>query len=148
MNGPGSWATFASSHSWLSWCGFAFEHICLKHVYQIKRALSIAGMHSENYVWRHHPQGEEQGAQIDLLIDRADKCMNVCEIKFAKTEFEITKKYAGELQNKLHVFQERTKTRKTLFLTLVTTHGVKNLTPYAGLVQAQVTLDALFQEGN
>ncbi len=148
MNGPGSWATFASSHSWLSWCGFAFEHICLKHVYQIKRALSIAGMHSENYVWRHHPQGEEQGAQIDLLIDRADKCMNVCEIKFAKTEFEITKKYAGELQNKLHVFQERTKTRKTLFLTVVTTHGVKNLTPYAGLVQAQVTLDALFQEGN
>ena len=74
--------------------------------------------------------------------------MNVCEIKFAKTEFEITKKYAGELQNKLNVFQEKTKTRKTLFLTLVTTHGIKNPTTYAGLIQSQVTLDALFQDGN
>ena len=74
--------------------------------------------------------------------------MNVCEIKFSKTEFEVSKKYALELKNKLDVFQSTTKTRKTLFLTMVTTHGIHNPQNYPELIQSEVTMDALFQQIN
>jgi hypothetical protein len=148
LQGPGSWASFTAGQSWLSWCGIAFEHICLKHIQQIKQALGIAGVHTEHYVWRHTPKGQEQGAQIDLLIDRQDQCMNICEMKFSKTEFEITKRYAEELQNKIDVFQAMSKTNKTLFLTLITTHGVKNRNNYLGLVQHEITIEVLFNHVN
>jgi hypothetical protein len=144
LQGPGSWSSFSAGQSWLSWCGVAFENICLKHIDQIKQGLGIAGVHTEHYVWRHTPKGQEQGAQIDLLIDRQDQCMNICEMKFSKTEFEITKRYAEELQNKIDVFQGLSKTNKTLFLTLVTTHGVKNSNSYLGLVQQEITMEVLF----
>jgi hypothetical protein len=145
ISGRGSWTTFASSQSWVSWCGIAFESICLKHILQLKQALGIAGVHTEHYVWRHSSQGHDTGAQIDLLIDRQDQCINVCEMKFSKTEFELSKKYAIELQNKLDIFHGKTKTRKSLFLTMVSTHGIKNVKSYPGLVQSEITMDDLFQ---
>lgn len=142
--GPGTWVMFSAEASWKSWSGYAFEGICMKHNPLIKKALGIENVYSETSVWRCNPQNGGQGAQIDLLIDRRDQCINVCEMKFSINDFEITKSYALELESKLTVFRERTKTRKTLFLTLVTTNGVKNSKSYAGLVQNEVTMDALF----
>ena len=108
--------------------------------------MGISGLHTEHYVWRHIPKDQSCGAQIDLLIDRADQCINICEIKFSKTKFDISTKYALELQHKLDIFQSRTKTRKTLFLTMVTTHGIQNPMSHAGLIQSEVNMDALFQQ--
>ncbi len=142
FSGKGTWIKFSTGASWKSWSGFAFESICMKHVPEIKKALGIEGVHTETSVWRHAP---EAGAQIDLLIDRQDMCINVCEIKFSTTPFEISKSYAGELENKLNIFREKSRTRKTLFLTMVTTHGVKNVTNYPGLVQNEVTMTAFFK---
>ncbi|MDP2339301.1 MAG: hypothetical protein Q8N05_23140 [Bacteroidota bacterium] len=142
--GSGTWIRFSAEASWKSWSGYAFEGICMKHTPLIKKALGIENVYSETSVWRCNPQNGGQGAQIDLLIDRRDKCINVCEMKFSINDFEITKSYALELESKLTVFRERTKTRKSLFLTLVTTNGVKNSKSYAGLVQNEVTMDALF----
>jgi len=147
IQGPGSWTRYSSSSAWTSWCGLAFEHLCLKHVDQIKYALGISGVYSENYVWRHVAAGDE-GAQIDLLIDRQDQCINVCEMKFSRYEFEITKKYAQDLERKLRVFQSSTRTKKTLFLTMVTTNGLKNPSNYRGLIQREITMDALFHPNN
>jgi AAA+ ATPase superfamily predicted ATPase len=143
IQGPGSWTSFSSSSSWSSWCGFAFEQICLKHIAQIKHALGISGVYSEHYLWRHSSVSDE-GAQIDLLIDRQDQCINVCEMKFSRYEYEVTKKYAQDLERKLRVFQSSTRTKKTLFLTMVTTHGLKNSANYRGLIQKEVTMDSLF----
>jgi hypothetical protein len=142
--GPGSWIRFSAGTSWKSWSGYAFESICMKHAQQIKKALGIENVHTETSVWHYKPQKGEPGAQIDLLIDRQDLCINVCEMKFSMGDYEITKNYAKELENKLKVFRDRTKTRKTLFLTMVTTYGVKNPTNYSGLVQNEVTMTALF----
>jgi len=143
IHGPGSWIRFSNSNSWLSWCGFAFEQVCLKHIPQLKHALGISGVYSEQYLWRQTSKNEV-GAQIDLLIDRQDQCINVCEMKFSKYEYEITKKYNQELERKLQVFLSSTCTKKTLFLTMVTTHGIKNSTNYRGLIQSELTMDALF----
>jgi hypothetical protein len=147
IQGPGSWTRFSNGSSWPSWCGFAFEQICLKHVAHIKQALGISGVYSEQYLWRHASASEE-GAQIDLLIDRQDQCINVCEIKFSRYEYEVTKKNAQDLERKLRVFQTSTRTKKTLFLTMVTTHGLKNSAAYHGLIQKEVAMDALFHPIN
>ncbi len=144
--GPGSWIKYSTGPSWKAWSGYAFESICMKHTPLIKKALGIENVYSETSVWQSTSQNEGQGAQIDMLIDRQDHCINICEMKFSVNEFEITKSYAKELENKLTVFRENTKTRKTLFLTMVTAHGVKNSKNYPGLVQNEITMEALFEK--
>ena len=133
-----------SKPSWISWSGFAFESICMKHIKQLKIALGIEGVHTEQYMWRYNPKQGEVGAQIDLIIDRQDRCVNLCEMKFSINEFEITKSYANELQSKMNVFSQKSKSRKTLLLTMVTTNGVKNISNYVGLIQNEVKMDDLF----
>jgi hypothetical protein len=142
--GAGTWLRLSTKSSYNSWGGFAFEGICQKHVVQIKRALGIAGVLTENSLWRYSPKNE-QGAQIDLLLDRQDLCINVCEIKFSTSEFVIDKRYASELETKLKVFRDNVKTKKTLFLTMITTYGVKRNDYYTNLVQNEVTMDAMFK---
>jgi uncharacterized protein len=146
FHGAGSWVRFSAGTSWKSWSGFAFESVCLKHIVQLKKALGIEGVHTETSMWRYRPKKNEQGAQIDLLIDRRDQCINICEIKFSINEFEITKPYAKELENKLKVFRSQTATKKTLFLTMITTQGVKNPQSFTGLIQSEITMDKLFKE--
>ena len=144
--GPGTWLMFSTGTSWKSWSGIAYESICMKHIDQIKNAIGIKNVYSEVSVWRYQPKSaNEQGAQIDMLIDRADKCINLCEMKFSSDSFEITKSYAKELDNKHKIFQAQTKTKKTLFMTMVTTYGLKNEKSYPGLIQKEITMDVLFE---
>jgi len=146
FHGRGTWVRFSTGSSWKSWSGFAFESVCMKHILQLKKALGIEGVHTEASMWRYRPQKGEQGAQIDLLIDRQDLCINICEMKFSINEYEVTKSYAKELETKLKVFRSQTATKKTLFLTMITTHGVRNLQSYPGLIQSEITMDKLFKE--
>jgi hypothetical protein len=95
-SGEGSWLKISTSPSWKSWSGLAFESMCLKHLPQIKRALGIAGVYCEESIWKVRGNEDQAGAQIDLLIDRADHCISVCEMKFSATEFSIDKKYANQ----------------------------------------------------
>lgn len=143
--GKGIWLRLSTGSAFTSWAGLAFESICQKHVIQIKRALGIEGVYTEASGWRYIPRRGEQGAQVDLLIDRQDLCINICEMKFSTAEFVIDKRYATELTTKLSVFKENTKTKKTLFLTMITTYGIKRNIYYASLVQNEVTIDALFK---
>ena len=144
VSGKGSWIKFSAGASWKSWCGHAFESICMKHVIQIKMALGIEGVHTETSVWRNN-SAHTTGVQIDLLIDRQDQCVNICEMKFATGQYDITRSYAAALENKRSVFREKTGTRKALFLTMVTTHGIKNPDKFAGLLQSNITMQALFR---
>lgn len=145
--GAGTWVRFTSGNSWTVWSGYAFESMCMKHLPQIKKALGIGDVYTEVSSWRHRPvDTSDQGAQIDLLIDRNDSCINVCEMKFSANEFVINKAYARELENKLLIFREQTKTKKTLFLTMITTFGVKNSRSFPGLVQKEATMPMFFAE--
>ncbi len=141
----GSWMKLADKPAWKSWSGYAFESVCLKHIDQLKKALGIQGVYTEVAAWRHRGTKDNLGTQIDLLIDRQDHCINICEIKFSTTPFNITKAYATNLTQKLAIFKATTKTRKTLFLTMITTYGVSNVDQYPGLVQTTITMDALFK---
>lgn len=140
-----AWQRISGQPTWRSWSGYAFEGICMKHITSIKRALGIEGVYTEVSIWRYVGNKEEQGAQIDLLIDRQDRCINLCEIKFSNEEYVIDKKYAGELDNKVRVFREQTKTRKTIFPTLITSYGTRKNDHYVGRVQAEVVMEDLFK---
>lgn len=115
--------------------------LCLDHVQQIKAALGIAGVQTLVSSWSS--SAVEKGAQIDLVIDRKDETVNLCEMKYYSTTFAIDKSYEEKLRNKVAAFREETKTRKSLMLTLVTTYGLKD-NMYSGCIQCRVLLDDLF----
>ena len=128
-----------------TWKGLAFEKVCLQHVPQIKEKLGIRGVLTGTYAWRHVPDKVyTEGAQIDLLLDRADGIINVCEMKWSTGPFVIDKKKDRELREKVNVFSQVTGTRKGVHLTMVTTEGVAH-NEYRWTPQSEVTLDDLFR---
>jgi AAA+ ATPase superfamily predicted ATPase len=142
--GTGTWLKIFQSSSYTSWSGFAFESICQKHVDTIKKAIGIAAVYTEVSNWRSMLAKGEKGAQIDLLLNRADHCINLCEIKFSTEEFVIDKKYATELDYKMQRFKEQTGTRKSIFPTMITTYGVRKNLHSTGRIIAEVKMDDLF----
>lgn len=141
----GAWLRRFGTPTYVTWCGLAFESVCQKHVLQIKRKLGIEGVLTNTAAWRHIPEKGEQGAQIDLLLDRSDRCINICEMKFKNEQFVIDKKYAADLNRKVNVFRRESGTKKTLFLTLITTFGTRKNEYYLGQVQAEVLMEDLFK---
>jgi len=140
MNMP-NWLTFLDSPVYRAWSGYAFEQVCLYHLPQIKQALGIAGVQTTVSSWRS--MSKENGAQVDLVIDRRDQIINLCEMKYSINTFAIDKKYAEELRNKISVFKQETDTRKSVLLTMITTYGLKS-NSYSALVQNSLTMDILF----
>lgn len=142
--GQGAWLQLSQSQAWKAWAGYAFENICLKHVSQIKRALGIQGVYAEVSSFYFRGDDERPGMQVDLLIDRKDQVVNLCELKFYEGPFTLTKDYAQELRERLAGFRERTRTRKQVMLTMVTAFGLRHNEHSIGLVQAEVEMEALF----
>lgn len=134
------WLNAHQTPAYAAWSGYAFEMACLLHVPQIKDALGIRGVQATVATW-HSPE-----AQIDLVIDRKDQVVNLCEMKFSIAPFSIDKTYSEKIRRKMGAFQAATGTKKALFLTMITTYG---LAPgmYAGLAQQDLTMEALFREG-
>ncbi len=139
------WHTLLNTRSYSSWSGFSFEGICLNHVNQIAKALGISGTLYTYSNWYYKAENkDEKGAQIDLVIDRPDNSINLCEIKFTDREFAITKKYAAELQYKIDLFREKTQTKKTIFFSFITPYGLKRNEYSLDLVQNEVVMEHLF----
>ncbi len=138
----GIWSKLSGTPAHRAWAGFAFETICMKHVDEIKEGLRIGGIRSSEGSWIG--KGEESGAQVDLLIDRDDNVINLCEMKFTTAPFRIDKRYAAELASKVQTFISSTRTRKSVFLTFVTTHGLVSNAYSHQHVQSTLEMDALF----
>lgn len=138
------WSKSQTSVTYANWCGLAFERVCLLHIRQIKHALGITGILSNEYSWRTPAYADLPGVEIDLLIDRADKVFNVCEIKYSKGKFTVDKKYSSILQNKMSRLKDVTKSKNAIFLTMITVDGV-TANEYANDVNNSITSDALFE---
>jgi len=143
--GDGTWLKVRGTPAWRVWSGYAFESVCRRHLAEMKQALGIAGVETTHGCWLHRPsERADEGAQIDLLIERGDDVINVCEMKFTDDEFVIDKQYARQLQRKLDVFRRVTRTRKSLYLTMVTTFGVRKNSYATDLVASEIRMDDLF----
>lgn len=138
------WQHLSQTQTYKTWSGYAYENICLKHINSIKRAMSIGGVYSKFSSFYKKGTAAEKGTQIDLLLDRNDKVINIFEIKFYNTPFSISAAYAMKLREKLRIFKEATNTRKHLMLVLITTFGLNENKHSLGLVEKSLTLDDLF----
>ena len=139
------WLTAIDDPQIRAWSGYAFEQVCLMHLDQIKQALGIRGIQTRSSAWIGEADGQK--AQVDLVIDRRDQVINLCEMKFSLNAFTIDKNYAKELRDKVGVFKTATKTQKAIFLTLITTFGLQSSSASMGLVQNDLTMDILFERG-
>ena len=138
------WLQTAQNNTYKIWRGYAFENICIKHVEAIKQALGIAGVQTEISSFRHIGDADGEGIQIDLLIDRNDQSINICEMKFYNDELTLTKEESEKLRRRRSRFQQLTKTKKTLFNTIVTTYGLMSNAYSSNQVDKVVNMEDLF----
>ena len=140
-----SWSKSIGTGEYNSWCGLAFERLCLLHSRQIKTKLGISGIISSEYAWWTDQKDGKRGAQIDLLIDRNDGVINLCEMKYTKVPFQIDASYEANLLNKRARFIEATQTRKAVHITMVSSQGLER-NAYADEIQSEVSGGDLFAE--
>ena len=141
------WEMKTKSPSSLAWSGNAFEAICLKHTDQIRSALGLDSISCEMGSWRYVPKKgkKEEGAQIDLLLDREDGIVTICEIKYADKPFVIDKAYAKQLATKIEVFETHFQTKKQIHLAMITISGIKHTIWSDELINNELKIDDLLQ---
>ncbi len=139
------WEKNQNSQKLSAWKGIAFEEVCLAHIQQIKNALGIGAITSRESAWSIKGDKENDGTQIDLLIDRDDSIVNLCEMKFLKDKFTINKSFDEKLRSRTQMLIDRLPKRATVHLTLITSYGLK-YNEYSGEIQKLLTLDSLFTE--
>ena len=135
------WTNLIDNAKHRAWSGYAFEQVGMQHTAQIRQKLGILGVVTYSAAWRS--KNSEPAAQVDLLIDRNDGVINLCEMKYAADQFVIDKNQDEILRNKKSAFISETKTRKSVHITMVTTYGVKR-NEYWGNIQSEVTMNDLF----
>ena len=145
----GVWMDMQNSSAINVWRGLSFERVCLVHAEQIKRALGISGVRTKLYAWRSQNVGGKNGAgahgaQIDLLIERADNAVNICEMKYSASEYEIDREESRRMLNRRDRFISEERCKGAVYLTFVTTCGLAH-NMYWNDVQSEVTLDDLFK---
>lgn len=145
------WTSQAGTSIHAGWTGRAFERVCMQHVNQIKEALGFSAVVSSVHSWSYkgekdHVSGKtiHKGAQIDLLIDRKDDTINLCEMKYTNAEYTITEDEDEKIRNRKEAFVRETETKKTVLLTMITSFG---LTPggYSNDIHCQLTMEDLFR---
>jgi uncharacterized protein len=142
--GAGVWQSFQQKPSFRAWSGYAFESICLKHLSSLKQALGIAGIYSSSSAFYHKGTTGMEGCQINLLLDRDDQVINLCEIKWSVSEFIITREYAEDLRKKVALFRHYTGTKKQVYLIFISTWGLLPNNHSRGLIDKELRLDDLF----
>jgi len=136
------WLRFSSTPAYYTWSGLSYEKLCLLHLPQIRKKLGIAGVLTSVFSWRGEHDGV--GAQVDLIIDRNDNIINLCEVKFSSGQYQIDKKDYESIRNKKTAFAHSTRTRKYIQTTMITTFGLKK-NNYSAEIVSEVTLDDFFE---
>lgn len=139
------WMKMSGRPDYNTWCGLAFERVCFLHSRQIKETLGISGILANIYSWHTNAAENHRGVQIDMLIDRADGVIDVCEIKYSKTPYLITANYREELMNKMQLLIESSSKNKAVHLVLITANGLKS-NQYSDIVNNSITLNNLFKD--
>lgn len=138
------WQNLSNSANYPSWMGYAFENICLTHLKSIHEALGISGIYTQVSSFHFKGNEEQKGVQIDLVIDRNDGIINLCEAKFTNAEWTLTKDYTATLRRKRAIFQEITKTKKAVVTTILTSYPANQNAYYNEEIHSEVSLDKLF----
>ncbi|MEO0044664.1 MAG: hypothetical protein RL329_4113 [Bacteroidota bacterium] len=139
------WEQLGQQTTYKAWSGYAFENICMMHTDQIKAALGISGVFTKHHSWKFKGNDTLPGAQVDMVIDRADQIIHLCEAKFTKENFAINTTYAQHLRLRKSIFKQATLTKKGVFTTLLTTYPALKNKYYLEEVDNEITMEQLFQ---
>ena len=139
------WSNSYGKPNYNTWAGLAYERVCMQHEQQIKEALGIAGIDTSVYSWTYRAKTKsEKGAQIDMLIDRGDDVINVCEMKYYKNKYSLTDNDLEMIQNRIGIFESQTMTNKSVRPVMITSYGlVEN--EYSNEIIHQLTMQDLFR---
>jgi len=140
-----TWQKIENMSSYRAWSGYAYENICMLHIRQILVKLGLSGIYTEISSWKNRGDDEVPGAQIDLIIDRNDDVVNLCEVKFSKNEYILTKNDSKSLRLKQSVFKHVTKTKKSVVNTLITTYPAFENKYFLEQIDSSITFDNLFE---
>ncbi len=140
----GLWQQLSAKQTYKIWKGYAFENLCLRHVEEIKKALGISAVYTEVASYRQEGKRGKNGFQIDLLLDRADNTINICECKYYSTNYEFTKSYAETIRKRKALFQSATKTKKMVFNTMITNYPLEENQYSTEVVDSRVVVGELF----
>ena len=146
--GKNCWQKIANASSFNAWSGYAYENICLIHSEQILIKLGLSGIYTEISSWRHVGTKESPDIQIDMLINRKDGIVNLCEVKYTEKEYIITKEYSTKLRQKRVVFEHISKTKKSVVTTLMTTFAAIRNEYYFEEIDSEIVMDDLFVDSN
>lgn len=144
LESAGAWEAVRNQQSYVTWRGYAFENLGLRHLFEIKAALGIAGVATTASTFTHRGDEHTSGLQIDLLIQRADRAINLCEFKFYNAPLRLNKQQLIRLRQRRDDFRQFTRTDHTLFTTLITPYGLVKQPGLGGVVNQSITLDHLF----
>ncbi len=139
------WQTYIQTAAFKGWCGYAFENVCLKHLLQIKKSLGISGIYAEPSAFAYPGSKDENGFQIDLVLDRKDQTINLFEFKFYNAPLSLDRADAAALRERMETFRRVSKTKKHLFLSFLTTFGVRSNENSLGLVDNNLDVNVLFE---
>lgn len=141
-SGVNDWMAIQGKPIFFAWAGLTFELVVLCHANLVKNAIGITGIQSQQYAWTHTGQGK--GAQIDMVIERADNTCNLCEIKFVNGVFDFPQEYEMNLRNKMQAFSQVIDKKTSLQLTMITSFGLSERAAKNSIISNQITLDDLF----
>lgn len=142
-NDVNDWMAIQGKPVFYAWAGLTFELVVLCHVNAVKKKLGITGIQSRQYAWRS--EGQEHGAQVDMVIERADNTCNLCEVKFMIGTFDFSHDYEMVLRNKISAFSRIINKKMSLQMTLITSFGLSERASKNSIVNNQITLDDLFE---
>jgi AAA+ ATPase superfamily predicted ATPase len=143
--GAGTWLTHSQTASYRAWSGYAFENVGLRHLPQIKKALGVGSVATVASTFYHKGKGEIPGLQIDLVLSRADRSINLCEFKFHSKSLSLSSAEAARYLERLQTFRELTGTTHVLFNSMVSTFGFSQAKSTGGAIAQSVTMEALFE---
>ena len=137
------WLSNIESQSIVTWRGLAFENVCFNHIPQIKKALGISGVSTKEFAWSKRREEEETGTQIDMVIERKDNIVNMCEMKFYGSEVSVDKTYDLVLWNRVLLLSKYISPKMSVCSVLIITFGLKH-NEYSGDFYKVITMDDLF----
>lgn len=135
------WSNTLNTPRQNNWYGLAYERLCMAHIPQIKQAIGISGIRTEYYSWRS--KASKPAAQVDLIIERADGVVNLCEIKYSRDKYVISADEEEKLRNRASTFKQETCIRKAVHLTFITTYGIKE-NSHSTEIANRLDMNALF----
>jgi uncharacterized protein len=142
--GKQTWEQLSKSSSYQAWSGYAFENIAILHLPQIKAALGISGVFTRHNSWKFKGNDELPGTQIDLIIDREDRVINLCEAKFTQENYIMNAAAAAQMRQRKMIFKDISQTKKLVLATLLSTYPAIKNQHYLSEIDSEVTMDKLF----